>query len=134
MDFANASLFPSFKRLHVGATEAERDQARSELEVALARLEGEARRALHEPFWFGAEPTLLDFTLYPVFEHWSALAQRGMFPLPATLPWLQSWLAAMSQQPSVRAAANPPELYAQRYARSPALRPPTPRWPSGAPG
>lgn len=131
MDFANTCLFSSFKQLHVGATEDARAQARSELEVALARLEGEARRGAQGPYWFGAEATLLDFTLYPVFEHWSALARHGMPALPSTLVWLQRWLALMSQRASVRAAATPEEFYAQRYARSPALRLPAAKWSLG---
>ena len=134
MDFANARLFPSFKQLHVGATREARAAARSELEVALARLEGEARRAALGPFWFGAEPSLLDFTLYPMFEHWSALAQHGLPAMPATLVWLQRWLTAMSQRASVRAAAAPVELYAQRYAPSPALRAPEATWTFGTLG
>lgn len=134
MDFANVSLFSSFKQVHAGATEDARAQARSELEVALARLEGEARRAAQGPYWFGAGPTLLDFTLYPVFEHWSALAQHGMSALPSALVWLRRWLSAMAQRASVRAAAAPVELYAQRYQHSPALRPPGARWPFGALG
>ncbi|MEY2930468.1 MAG: hypothetical protein RL033_1217 [Pseudomonadota bacterium] len=121
MDFANTSLFDTFKRVHISATAAERAQAWNELEVALARLEGEARRAMVGPYWFGAQPSLVDFTLYPVFEHWGALVQHGMPALPASLTWLHRWLAALSQQASVRATANTPELYGQRYARSLAL-------------
>jgi glutathione S-transferase len=129
MDFANTSLFPSFKRLHTGATEGERAQARSELDVALARLEAEARRAAPGRYWFGETPTLLDFTLYPVFEHWSALARHGMPALPASLVWLQRWLEALSQYASVRAEASPVEFYAACYAGSPALHLPASKWP-----
>jgi glutathione S-transferase len=109
--------------LHIGATEAERSQAWRELEVALARLEGEARRVAPGPYWFGATPSLVDFTLYPVFEHWAALAQHGMPALPSSLTWLPRWQETLSQWASVRACASTPEFYAQRYARSPALRP-----------
>lgn len=134
MDFANASLFPAFKQVHVGATEEARAKAWAELEIALARLEAEARRAQLGPYWFGTQATLLDFTLYPVFEHWSALARHGLPALPAPLTWLRRWLEEMAQRASVQAAANPAEFYAQRYAQSPALRPPVPKWPSGTLG
>jgi glutathione S-transferase len=131
MDFANASLFPAFKLVHVGATGEVRARAWADLELALARLEAEARRARLGPYWFGSEATLLDFTLYPVFEHWTALAQHGLPALPATLTWTRRWLEQMAQRASVQAAANPTEFYARCYAQSPALRPPAPKWPAG---
>lgn len=80
-------------------------------ERAFGQLSGEG------PYWFGAEPTLADFAWYPFFERLPAWTHYRGVTLPEDCPRLLRWLEAMRARPSVRAIANPPEFYIERYAR-----------------
>ena len=79
------------------------------LEDALARLSGAG------PYWLGAEACLLDFALYPFFERLPAWAHYRGLGIPDDCPHLRAWFAAMAERPSVRAIANTPEYYIERY-------------------
>ncbi|HEX9700858.1 MAG TPA: glutathione S-transferase family protein [Acidobacteriota bacterium] len=79
------------------------------LEGALARLSGAG------PYWLGREASLLDFALYPFFERLPAWAHYRGLGIPDDCPRLAGWFAAMAERPSVRAIANTPEYYIERY-------------------
>ena len=79
------------------------------LEEAHARLSGPG------PYWLGAEASLLDFALYPFFERQPAWAHYRGLGLPDDCSGLAGWLAAMAERPSVKAIANTPEYYIERY-------------------
>jgi glutathione S-transferase len=79
------------------------------LEDALARLSGAG------PYWLGAEACLLDFALYPFFERLPAWTHYRGLGIPDDCPHLRAWFAAMAERLSVRAIANTPEYYIERY-------------------
>jgi glutathione S-transferase len=79
------------------------------LEDAHARLSGGG------PYWLGAEASLLDFALYPFFERLPAWAHYRGLGIPDDCVHLRRWLAVMAERPSVRAIANTPEYYIERY-------------------
>ena len=79
------------------------------LEDALARLSGAG------PYWLGAEAYLLDFALYPFFERLPAWAHYRGLGIPDDCTHLSGWFAAMAERPSIRAIANTPEYYIERY-------------------
>ena len=79
------------------------------LEEAHSRLSGTG------PYWLGAEASLLDFALYPFFERLPAWDHYRGLGLPEDCPGLRVWLAAMAERPSVKAIANTPEYYIERY-------------------
>jgi glutathione S-transferase len=79
------------------------------LEDALARLSGRG------PYWLGREASLLDFALYPFFERLPAWAHYRGLGIPDDCPRLGGWFAAMAKRPSVRAIANSPDYYIERY-------------------
>ena len=79
------------------------------LEEAHSRLSGGG------PYWLGAEASLLDFALYPFFERLPAWDHYRGLGLPDDCPGLRGWLAAMAERPSVKAIANTPEYYIERY-------------------
>ena len=79
------------------------------LEEAYSRLSGAG------PYWLGAEASLLDFALYPFFERQPAWAHYRGLGLPGDCPGLRGWLAAMAERPSVKAIANTPKYYIERY-------------------
>lgn len=79
------------------------------LEGALVRLGGAG------PYWLGRDVSLLDFALYPFFERLPAWAHYRGLGIPDDCPRLGAWFAAMAERPSVRAIANTPEYYIERY-------------------
>lgn len=79
------------------------------LEGALERLSGSG------PYWLGAEASLLDFALYPFFERLPAWDHYRGLGIPDDCPHLRAWLAVMAERPSVKAIANTPEYYIERY-------------------
>lgn len=79
--------------------------------AGLGRLGGEG------PYWLGARPSLVDFAYYPFFERLPAWTHYRGIAVPDDCPRLAAWLEAMAGRDSVKAIANPPEYYIERYAR-----------------
>lgn len=125
IDFANTRLAPAFTKVLWGAAPADREAGKSELLAALELVEREALAKLSGagPYWFGAEPTLVDFTFYPWFERLPALEQHAGFELPRGLERVQRFRQAVAARQSVREIANDTEFYLERYrAARPAAR------------
>jgi glutathione S-transferase len=117
IDYANTRLAPAFVKVLRGTSETERDAGRRELSEALRFIEHEALAKLSGdgPYWFGSEPSLVDFTFYPWFERLPALQQHASFVLPTELSRVLRWQAAVQARPSVRAIANSTPFYVERY-------------------
>lgn len=118
IDYANTRFVPAWGKLLRAQANAVAAEATTELVAALHTLE----RGLSElsgagPFWFGAEPSLVDLSLYPWFERWAALAHYRGVEVPAELPRLQRWRTATRELPAVTAIQNPTAYYVERYAR-----------------
>jgi glutathione S-transferase len=121
IDWANTRFVPLFGALLRGTTEAARDEARSSLLSGLDFLEREgfAKHSEGGPYFFGAAPSLVDFTLYPWFERWPALEQveqiRGSV-LKLAPERIVSWKARLGELPTVKAEESPTSFYVERYA------------------
>jgi len=117
IDFANTRLAPAFTKVLWGASDADREAGRGELSAALALVEREALGKLSGsgPYWFGASPSLVDFTFYPWFERLSAFQEHTVFELPASIERLTRWREAVASRDSVRTIANPAGFYLERY-------------------
>lgn len=117
IDFANTRLAPAFGKLLWGASPADRDAGRAELGLALELLELEALAKLSPsgPYFFGAEPTLVDFAIYPWFERFPALERQVGFEVPRVHERIHAFWRAVSARESVKAIANPTEFYLERY-------------------
>ena len=118
IDFANTRFAPAWTKLLHARTTPDAEQATSELAKTLSVLErsGFAAYGGEGPYFFGAEPSLVDFALYPWFERWPGLAHYRGFPVPAELTRLQRYREAFAQLPAAREHANSAEFYIQRYA------------------
>jgi glutathione S-transferase len=68
-------------------------------------------------YWLGDTLSLVDLTFYPWFERLIALEHYRNFKLPVNCTRLKEWLDVMQHYPSVRATAQPLEVYIQDYAR-----------------
>jgi glutathione S-transferase len=119
IDFANTQLVSSYGASLRGKTEGERAAARDELQKHLAFLENEglAKLSGEGPFFLGATPSLVDFTLFPWFERWPALQELRQVSIPKELTRLARWIDAVAALPSAKSQANPASFYIERYAK-----------------
>jgi len=119
IDFANTRFVPAWGSVLRGATEPQREAGRRDLEAALEYIESAGLGQLSGagPFWFGAEPSLVDIAFYPWFERWAALEHYRAVPVPAKLERLARWRSALSERPSVKDTENPTSFYLERYAK-----------------
>jgi glutathione S-transferase len=67
------------------------------------------------PYFLGQDFSLADLTFYPWFEQAAALECYRDFRMPASCGRVRAWAAAVAERPAVRAVAQPPEFYIERY-------------------
>ena len=117
IDFANTRLAPAFGKVLWAATPADREAGKIELGAALELVEREALGKLSGsgPYFFGSEPTLVDFAFYPWFERFHALEQHVGFELPRAHERIHAFWQATAAREAVKAIANPTEFYLDRY-------------------
>jgi glutathione S-transferase len=113
IDYANTRFVGAFGALLRG------ESGPAELESALRYFEREGlhRHGQGGPFFLGARPSLVDFTLYPWFERWDALSHYRGFALPQDLTRLAAWREALRALPAVQEQASATEFYIERWAR-----------------
>jgi glutathione S-transferase len=118
IDYANTRFVPAWGGVLRGETAAERELAGVNLGKALEHIEssGLAKLSGDGPYWFGATPSLVDFSFYPWFERWPALEEHRGVGVPSALTRILRWRDAVKSRQSVRDIENPTSFYAQRYA------------------
>jgi glutathione S-transferase len=79
--------------------------------------EGLRKNPASTPYWLGTELSLVDLTFHPWFEQLAVLEHFRGFGWPSGLDRLQEWCETVAQRESVRAIANSPEFYLERYGR-----------------
>lgn len=127
IDFANTRLAPAFTKVLWSSSPADQDAGKKELLAALELVEREGLGKLSGsgPYWFGAEPTLVDFAFYPWFERLRAFESHTGFETPRGLERVLRFWDAVSKRESVKAIENSTEFYLERYkARKPAAAAP----------
>jgi glutathione S-transferase len=68
------------------------------------------------PYWLGKDLSLVDLTYYPWFEQLNVLEHFLGFQFPPGLDRLKKWWQTVANRESVRAIAQSPEFYIERYA------------------
>jgi glutathione S-transferase len=131
IDWANTRFVPAMTGVLRQPTETLREGARRDLRAALDSIErdGFAKTSGSAgPYFFGAEPGLVDFTLYPWFERWPALEHveraRGS-DLALGSARLASWVQGMMALPAVKAQESPPGFHVERFMAYAAPPPPS---------
>lgn len=121
MNFADTRFFAATaKLLYLSQTPEQQAEAKQEVTEHLQFMEqGLQKLSAKGPYWLGSDISLVDLTYYPVFEQWPVLEQFRNYPLPPGLDRLKLWWQAVADRPSVRAIAQPPEFYLERYAQFP---------------
>ena len=116
VDFANTRFAPAFGKLLRASAASEQSSARTELLEALTHLEqGFAEHGAKGPFFFGAEPSLVDYAVYPWFERWAGITHYRGLAITAEHTRILRFIEAARELPAVREHLNPPDYYVQRY-------------------
>lgn len=116
IDHANTRFAPAFGKLLRATAASEQSSARSELLDALTHLdEGFSQHGHNGPFFFGAEPSLVDFAIYPWFERWSGITHYRGLAISAEHTRILRFIEAARELPAVREHLNPPDYYVERY-------------------
>jgi glutathione S-transferase len=119
IDYANTRFVPAWGALLRGPSESERSSARTTLLESLKYIEtqGLQRNSGDGPYWFGANPSLVDLSFYPWFERWEALEHyRGSLPI-VKFERLRRWRDALASRTSVKEIQNPATYYVERYGK-----------------
>jgi glutathione S-transferase len=118
IDYANTRFAPAFGKLLRAQTNSEQTAVRTELLESLAHFEREgfARFGAAGPFFFGAQPSLVDFAFYPWFERWAGLAHHRGLQIPAEHRQIARWIEATRKLEAVREHETSADFYIQRYA------------------
>lgn len=113
VDYANTRFVNAFGAVLRG------ESGPTELENTLRYFEREglSKHGQSGPFFFGAQPGLVDFAFYPWFERWDALTHYRGYAVPQDLTRLSAWREALRALPSVQEQASPTEFYVERWAR-----------------
>lgn len=90
-------------------------KANVEAQLRFIEENGLARASESGPYWLGGELSLLDLSYYPFFERLPAWEHYRGITIPQDCPRLRRWLDAMLERPSVKAIANSPDYYIERY-------------------
>ncbi|WP_072620744.1 glutathione S-transferase family protein [Spirulina major] len=116
IDFVNTKLTTAFYKLLLAQNPAHQDQWREELHHHCRFLETEALQP-DQPYILGDTLSLVDISVYPWLERWSAIAAHRQFPLPDDCPRLQRWFHTLQQNPTIQTWQNDPAQYVEDYRR-----------------
>lgn len=119
INFADTRLFAASGNLLYSPSSQQQATAAKELPDHLQFIEQEGLQKLSAdgPYWLGKEISLVDFTYYPFFEQWAVLEHFRGVQLPTRLDRLKQWWETMATRASVRAIAQAPEFYLERYGQ-----------------
>jgi len=115
--YANDTLVPLFYKLMAARDGASQEKVGTDMRRMLEFIEREGLAQVTDgPYFLGRNPNLADFTFYPFFERWPAIAHYSGLELSDDYPRLEKWLVAMQGRASVQAIANPGDFYIRHYA------------------
>ena len=112
-DYFIADHYALLKNTDAGKHDALLQKARRNL--GFVEREGFTKLSGAGPFWFGSEPSLVDFAWYPFFERLPAWTHYRGLTISEDCRRLKTWLDAMSARPSVVQIANDADYYVGRY-------------------
>lgn len=114
MDYCETRFLPAANAVVAhGGDEAKRQAAVTAFSEVLRFLDREAlgQRAADGPYFFGAQPGLVDIHYSPFFERFGTYRELGGAEWPADCERLRRWFEAMQERPSYRATARPTEYH-----------------------
>jgi glutathione S-transferase len=117
IDFANTRMVPHVYKMMLRQDSEGQELHRRRLTEAVLAMEQGLRELSNGPFWFGAEPGLVDFTFFPHVQRFVALEHYRGFKIPAHCERLVTWRAAMLDRPSVEATRPSDALLIKNWAK-----------------
>jgi glutathione S-transferase len=119
IDWANTRFVPAFGALLRAQNTGDQGSAHRDLGEHLGHFEREGlgKFSGSGPFFFGDRPTLVDFTLHPWFERWSALEHYRGVSIPKELERVTRWKGELAKLDAVKGESNVTSYYVERYAR-----------------
>ena len=116
MDYCDHQLLPAMHQLMWQRDDDTRIEAnRKKARDSLVELE---TRGLSNnsggPYWFGTEPSLVDFQYLPFFERLPVYQELAGLEWPAECEGLEHWLAAMKTRDSVRETLRPVDFHIEQ--------------------
>jgi len=91
-------------------------ELRQKLDDCLTFMEEGMRQLGDGPFWFGAEPGLVDYSYYPFFERFCNVEHYRNYAMPEGCTRIRGWVEAMQALAHVKEIANTPAFYIERAA------------------
>ncbi len=117
IDFANTRMVPHVYKMMLRQDSEGQDLHRRRLTEAVLAMEQGLRDLSSGPFWFGAQPGLVDFTFFPHVQRFVALEHYRGFKIPANCERLVTWRATMFALPSVQATRPTDALLIKNWAK-----------------
>lgn len=118
IDFANARMVPHVYKMMLRQDREGQEMHRERLTEAALQMEHEGLRKLSAgPFWMGARPNLVDYTMFPHVQRFVALEHYRDFRLPAECERLRAWIAAMHELPEVQATRAPTDVLIRNWQK-----------------
>lgn len=117
--YCNSEFVPVYYKLLLSQEKDKYPALRETLINALYFIEREGfgKFGQNGDFFFGAQLSLVDITFYPFFERFVTNEYYRDTKIPDDCTRIRNWIRAMRERSSVKATANTPEFYIQRYAK-----------------
>ena len=119
IDYCNSTLTTTWYKVLLAQDGENRRKLGEQLQKHFLFMEEAGIGKLGGKYWLGDQVSLVDFTFYPWFERLPVMAHYRKITLPPACRRLAAWAGRMSERPSVKALALPPETLirnASKYA------------------
>ena len=118
IDYCNTRLIDAFYGL-LSAKEPDRQAELGEKLTGILEYIEDAGLAVlgSDPYWLGAEVSLVDLAYWPFFERFAAVTHYRGVGIPESCARLKAWLTAMEGRESVRKTRHPSAYYIDSYSR-----------------
>ena len=118
IDYCNTRFIDAFYDLLSAREPAAQAELSAKLTGCFEYIEEAGLAALGaDPFWLGAEVSLVDLAYWPFFERLPAVTHYRGVGIPESCPRLAAWLAAMEPRECVQRTRHDADYYIQSYTR-----------------
>ncbi len=118
IDYCNTRFIGAFYGVLSAKGPEAQAEAAAKLTDMMDYLEDAALAPLgSDPYWLGAEVSLVDLAYWPFFERLPAVTHYRGVHIPDRCPRLLAWHEAMATRDSVQRTRHEPAYYIESYAR-----------------
>ena len=118
IDYCNTRFIGAFYGVLSAKGASAQSEAADKLTGMMVTMEDSGLGPLgSDPYWLGAQVSLVDLAFWPFFERLPALTHYRGVEIPTRCPRLSAWNAAMESRDSVRQTRHDAAYYIKSYAR-----------------